>query len=175
MGDERRYVFPRLFTVIICFYFGVFDLSPVCEGQEHGSHYPPSINFAKQECAPYQVIRREKEFEIRSYKESLWISTRAVASESYKNAVRDGFIILFNYINGENRDNVKIDKMAPVLVDILKNSSLKVNLYVAQKFQNVPLPQDKVKPIKLPQIIIYHGNNSVLNGAVKVRLGVMLG
>ncbi|KAL2519760.1 SOUL heme-binding family protein [Abeliophyllum distichum] len=41
----------------------------------------------------------------------------------------------------------------PVLIDILKNSSFKVNLYVAQKFQKIPLPpayDDRVKAIKLP-------------------------
>lgn len=57
-----------------------------------GEGYPPASNCARLECPPYTVAHSEKEFEIRSYKDALWVSAPPVPSKSYKPAADKGFI-----------------------------------------------------------------------------------
>ncbi|KAK0593009.1 hypothetical protein LWI29_029128 [Acer saccharum] len=104
------------------------------------------MNCRKLECAPYEVIESKNEFEIRSYRDAMWVSTSPINSTSYKNATAKGFDILFSYIQGNNNQAGKMNMTAPVLVNILpsksrgpfsfsNSSSFVVHFYIPKKYQ----------------------------------------
>ncbi|XP_010249234.1 PREDICTED: heme-binding protein 2-like [Nelumbo nucifera] len=119
--------------------------------------YEKPVNCRSIECAPYEVIHHQNNLEIRSYRNSVWMSTPPINSSSYKEAVGSGFNTLFAYIQGMNHGGTKIDMTAPVLVDIFPskgpfcNSTFVVHFYVPQKYQKNPPLSDQVHPVKLPK------------------------
>lgn len=127
----------------------------VCEGKG----YEEPLNCKKLECPSYEVIDSQKEYEIRSYKNALWMSTPIINSTSYKDGSNRGFDILFAYIQGNNRQAAKINMTAPVLVDINPSNSkysdtstFGVYFYLPQKYQNNPPPlSDQASPVMLPR------------------------
>jgi len=46
----------------------------------------------KNECPTYNVIEEGKDYEIRSYKSPVWISTSPIRNKSFSGATRTGFI-----------------------------------------------------------------------------------
>ena len=76
--------FGLVFLLVLS--LGVFD---VCEGK--GKGYEEAVNCKRLECAPYEVVHSQKDYEIRSYTTSMWISTPPLNSSSYKDAVGRGF------------------------------------------------------------------------------------
>ncbi|KAI3447191.1 hypothetical protein Pfo_003856 [Paulownia fortunei] len=119
-----------------------------------GEGYKPAPNCARYECPSYSVVHSEKDFEIRSYQDALWLSGPKISSKSYKEAADKGFLILFGYYHGNNLQKVKINMTTPVLVDV-QNSAYTVYFYVPQKYQKgTPLPQptsNLIKQVKLPR------------------------
>ncbi|KAF6160100.1 hypothetical protein GIB67_018880 [Kingdonia uniflora] len=113
-------------------------------------------NCGHLECAPYEVIHSQNEMEIRSYKNSNWMSTSPINSTSYKQASNLGFNALFTYIQGKNHRGVKIEMTAPVLVDIFPstgpfcNSTFIVHFYLPKKFQKDTPGSDYVHKIRSP-------------------------
>ncbi|KAJ9710007.1 hypothetical protein PVL29_001467 [Vitis rotundifolia] len=142
--------FGLVFLLVLS--LGVFD---VCEGK--GKGYEEAVNCKRLECAPYEVVHSQKDYEIRSYTTSMWISTPPLNSSSYKDAVGRGFNILFAYIQGNNNQRAKIDMTAPVLVDIFPstgpscNSSFIMYFYVPTKYQNNPPLSAQAHQVKLPK------------------------
>jgi hypothetical protein len=118
---------------------------------------PP--NFSNGLDTPeYKSILNEGNIEIREYKESFWVTTEDLNSQS-------GFWKLFNYISGENSSQEKINMTTPVLRNIsFKNSSGTMSFYLGKKFQNgiVPKPNgenafiEKI-PFKKVALIVYDG------------------
>ena len=127
---------------------------------------PPS--FANGLDTPeYKNIFNDGNIEIREYKESFWVSTEEVNSQS-------GFWKLFNYIRGENSTEEKISMTSPVVRTIAaktpfsSNDTLgKMSFYLGKKFQNGDAPSpigegtyiEKV-PFKRVGIISYGGYTS---------------
>ncbi|KAL8035988.1 hypothetical protein ABFX02_12G130300 [Erythranthe guttata] len=121
-----------------------------CNGEEG---YTPAPNCARLECPSYSVVHTEKEYEIRSYNNALWVSGPTIPSKSYKTAADEGFLVLFGYYLGNNNQNVKINMTTPVLIDV-QNSAYTVFFYVPKKYQNGSLPTPRstaIKQVKLPK------------------------
>ena len=81
--------FALVFVLVLS--LAVFD---ECEGKGKGKGkgYEEAMNCKKQlECAQYEVVHSQKEYEIRSYTSSVWISTPPINSSTYKDAVGRGF------------------------------------------------------------------------------------
>ncbi|KAL0333716.1 UNVERIFIED_CONTAM: 40S ribosomal protein S3-1 [Sesamum angustifolium] len=122
------------------------------EGADEG--YKPAPTCARLECPPYKVVHSQKEFEIRSYEEGLWLSGPNITAPTYTDGAFKGFRILFAYYKGNNTQHVTINMTAPVLVDI-QNSTYTVYFYVPKKYQTgVTLPTpltDEIKKVNLPK------------------------
>jgi len=94
----------------------------------------------------YEIIKSNKDYEIRKYNNRLAIQTEY----SYENS---GFRYLFNYISGENNmskkvsmtvpvtQSVKIDMTSPV-TQLNKNGKMVMQFYLPSKFtlENAPKP-----------------------------------
>ncbi|KAI4336187.1 hypothetical protein L6164_014743 [Bauhinia variegata] len=106
------------------------------------------------ESPQYTVVHSESDFEIRLYRESVWMTAPA-QDISFKKATRNGFHRLFQYIQGANLNFSRIAMTAPVLTSVvpgagpLHSSAYSVSLYLPVKFQAsppLPLPELKLKP-----------------------------
>lgn len=71
------------------------------------------------EEAPYQLVFKEGQFEIRDYAPQVVVETRVNAS--FKEAGNEAFRKLFAYISGENEASEKIAMTSPVIAEV-KNS-----------------------------------------------------
>ncbi|XP_073037802.1 uncharacterized protein [Primulina eburnea] len=105
--------------------------------------FPPTCN--RIECPSYDVIDTGDAFEIRRYNSSMWISTQRVDDISFVNATRVGFLQLFDYIQGKNDAQQKIEMTAPVITEVKPSdgpfcaSSFAVSFYVPKDNQaNAP-------------------------------------
>uniref|UniRef100_A0A0D6QVY1 Heme-binding protein 2 n=1 Tax=Araucaria cunninghamii TaxID=56994 RepID=A0A0D6QVY1_ARACU len=102
----------------------------------------PSCNSI--ECPVYEVIDQGKEYEIRRYNNTVWMSTSPIQNISFVAATRNGFLRLFEYIQGKNEKHAEIPMTAPVLTDIFPSrgpfceSSFVVSFYVPESFQESP-------------------------------------
>jgi len=76
---------------------------------------------ASVEEAPYQLVRKDNQFEIRDYAPLLVAETRVDASSG--SAGNTAFRTLFNYISGENQGAEKIAMTAPVIAETDSGSS----------------------------------------------------
>ncbi|PIN18147.1 hypothetical protein CDL12_09183 [Handroanthus impetiginosus] len=143
-------MFPKRKYIISWMALFMFLCSFVLECNSQG--YNPAPTCILLECASYTVIHTENEFEIRSYKDALWISGPKISATSYKEGASKGFLILYDYFKGNNEQHVKINLTAPVLIDV-QNTYYTVHFYLPQKYQNgLPQPtRDTVKPVELPQ------------------------
>merc|ERR1711976_259093 len=67
---------------------------------------------------PVHEVKKEGDgFELRSYGETKWVSTK-VQGRSHKDTTTKGFWKLFNYIQGKNERNDKIEMTAPVAIRV---------------------------------------------------------
>ncbi|KAK6145940.1 hypothetical protein DH2020_019809 [Rehmannia glutinosa] len=140
----------RALCVLIFLYFVALK----CKGEG----YKPLPNCTYVECPQYSVIHSEKEFEIRSYKDAVWVSSPNISESSYLGGF-GGAKFLEAYFGGKNVEHVKIEKTLPAFLDVfpapiyVQNTTYIVNYYVPKKYQNnVPTPlSPQVKPVKLPK------------------------
>ncbi|KAG6577056.1 Heme-binding protein 2, partial [Cucurbita argyrosperma subsp. sororia] len=108
------------------------------------SELPPSCK--RIECPSYDVIDSGKGFEIRRYDSPVWASTAPIPDISLHEATRTGFLKLFDYIQGKNKYNEKIEMTAPVLTEVSPSdgpfceSSFVVSFYVPKVNQADPPP-----------------------------------
>ncbi|XP_011078066.1 heme-binding protein 2-like [Sesamum indicum] len=142
---------PR--TVAVCVFVFVCLFVSECKGVDEG--YKPAPTCARLECPPYKLVHTQKEFEIRSYDEGLWLSSPEITALTYKEGASKGFRILFSYYKGNNTERVTINMTAPVLIDIGQHSTFTVYFYVPKKYQTgTPLPTpltDQIKKVTLPK------------------------
>ncbi|KAI3765854.1 hypothetical protein L2E82_15900 [Cichorium intybus] len=102
------------------------------------------------ESPQYTVLHSESEFEIRLYRDSVWMSA-PVKEISFRKATRDGFHRLFQYIEGANLNNSRVPMTVPVLTSLvpgagpLDSSAYVVYFYLPEKFQATP-------PLPLPEL-----------------------
>uniref|UniRef100_M8BC08 Heme-binding protein 2 n=1 Tax=Aegilops tauschii TaxID=37682 RepID=M8BC08_AEGTA len=104
-----------------------------------GAAVPPSCE--RIECPAYDVVDSANGFEIRRYKDAMWVSTAPIEDISLVDATRSGFLQLFKYIQGKNAYNETIEMTAPVLTRVAPSdgpfcvSSFVVSFYVPAKNQ----------------------------------------
>nr|GME06341.1 heme-binding protein 2 [Ipomoea batatas] len=110
--------------------------------------FPPSCK--RIECPTYDLIEAGKDYEIRRYNSSMWMSTAPIDDISLVQATKTGFLRLFDYISGENYYNEKIEMTAPVLTEVKPSdgpfcaSSFVVSFYVPKANQPNPPPSQSL-------------------------------
>ncbi|KAK6935072.1 SOUL hem-binding protein [Dillenia turbinata] len=106
--------------------------------------FPPTCT--RIECPSYDVIFNGKAYEIRRYNYTVWMSTSTIDDISFVSATRTGFLKLFDYIQGKNKDEKKIEMTAPVITQVIPSdgpfckSSFVVSFYVPKFYQPNPPP-----------------------------------
>ena len=100
------------------------------------------------ETYPYVVNKKYDQFEIRSYKATLFTSVK-LSTKKYKEASSKGFSILAGYIFGNNNRNEKIAMTSPVSMS-LKDSTTMMFM-VPKKYKKETLPQPNQSQIEIRQ------------------------
>jgi len=113
------------------------------------------------EVANYEVVKENKEYEIRKYSDRLVIETNSIEG--------NGFRKLFNYISGNNEESQEIKMTVPVTQEI-KNGSMTMQFYLPLKFNKDNAPKPSNSDIKILNIeggyyavIKYSGRSSDKN------------
>jgi len=119
-----------------------------------------SQTMANEE-ANYEVVKENKEYEIRKYSDRLVIETNSIEG--------NGFRKLFNYISGNNEESQEIKMTVPVTQEI-KNGSMTMQFYLPLKFNKDNAPKPSNSDIKILNIeggyyavIKYSGRSSDKN------------
>ncbi|XP_003383651.1 PREDICTED: heme-binding protein 1-like [Amphimedon queenslandica] len=114
------------------------------------------------DCPKYTVTRKIDDYEERQYEPSKWVGT-TITSDSYSQATEEGFKKLFDYIEGANKDGIKIPMASPVAVKIVPlpqgQSNYTVLFFVPFAYQsNTSIPTDPTLSIaSLPALTAYVG------------------
>ena len=113
------------------------------------------------EEANYEVVKENKEYEIRKYSDRLVIETNSIEG--------NGFRRLFNYISGNNEKNQEIKMTVPVTQEN-KNGNMTMQFYLPLKFNKDNAPRPSNSDIKILTIeggyyavIEYSGRSSDKN------------
>ena len=113
------------------------------------------------EEANYEVVKENKEYEIRKYSDRLAIETNSIEG--------NGFRKLFNYISGNNEQNQEIKMTVPVTQEI-KNGNMTMQFYLPSKFNKDNAPKPSSSQIEILNIeggyfavIKYSGRSSDKN------------
>ena len=113
------------------------------------------------EEANYEVVKENKEYEIRKYSDRLVIETNSIEG--------NGFRKLFNYISGNNEKNQEIKMTVPVTQEI-KSGNMTMQFYLPLKFNKDNAPKPSNSDIKILTIeggyyavIEYSGRSSDKN------------
>ena len=120
-----------------------------------------SFQAMAYEEANYEVVKENKEYEIRKYSDRLVIETNSIEG--------NGFRKLFNYISGNNEKNQEIKMTVPVTQEI-KNENMTMQFYLPLKFDKDNVPKPSSSDIKILTIeggyyavIEYSGRSSDKN------------
>ncbi len=106
------------------------------------------LAMAQIETQKYQVIKTEKDFEIRFYP-SATLATISMDAKSYKELSSPGFRKLAGYIFGGNESNSSIAMTSPVRMDINDSkSSMSFVMPSAYSKDNLPKPNDATVSIQ---------------------------
>ena len=139
-----------------------------------------NISMALEE-PKYQIIKSNKNYEIRKYKD------RLAAEVEYSNE-DSGFRNLFNYISGENTSlekismtvpvtqSVKIDMTAPV-TQTTKDDKMLMQFFLPSKFTLDTAPKPTNKKVELAVVkklpVVFSGKIStikiIINGNIRFR------
>jgi hypothetical protein len=96
----------------------------------------------KTEHQPYEVVRKEKEFEIRFYPATTMATVMTMAS-TYKEVASPGFRKLAGYIFGGNQQGMSIAMTAPVHMDMSDTgSTMSFVMPRGMTPENLPKPND---------------------------------
>ena len=113
------------------------------------------------EEANYEVVKENKNYEIRKYSDRLVIETNSIQG--------NGFRKLFNYISGNNEQKEEIKMTVPVTQEI-KNGNMTMQFYLPSKFNkdNTPKPSNSEIEILMIEggyyaVIKYSGRSSDKN------------
>ena len=88
----------------------------------------------------YEVVKKNREYEIRKYSDRLVIETNSVEG--------NGFRKLFNYISGNNEESQEIKMTVPVTQEI-KNGNMTMQFYLPLKFNKDNAPKPSNSDIKI--------------------------
>ena len=92
------------------------------------------------EEANYEVVKENKNYEIRKYSDRLVIETNSMQG--------NGFRKLFNYISGNNEQKEEIKMTVPVTQEI-KNGNMTMQFYLPSKFNKDNAPKPSNSDIKI--------------------------
>ena len=113
------------------------------------------------EEAKYEIVKENKNYEIRKYSDRLVIETNSIQG--------NGFRKLFNYISGNNEQKKEIKMTVPVTQEI-KNGNMKMQFYLPSKFNKDNAPKPSSSEIEILNIeggyfavIKYSGRSSDKN------------
>ena len=113
------------------------------------------------EEANYEVVKENKNYEIRKYSDRLVIETNSIQG--------NGFRKLFNYISGNNEQKEEIKMTVPVTQEV-KNGNMTMQFYLPSRFNkdNAPKPvNSEVKILTIEggyyAVIKYSGRSSDKN------------
>ena len=115
------------------------------------------------EIAPYKVLKKDLQFELRHYKELILVSTPMQGMQDQSKSFKK----LFGYISGENQQTKKIPMTAPVFLGQVDQSidSMSFVLPADYQFASTPIPEDP--SIKLERISDYTVAVVTFNGRLK--------
>merc|ERR1719229_1558725 len=99
-----------------CSFFDIFS-QYFAQPKTYGHAWPPKFCHDLK-CPQYTVINSTKEYELREYAPSQWVTTN-VKGMDYNEAIRPMFMRLFRYISGENDKKQKVPMTAPVIDRIM--------------------------------------------------------
>lgn len=98
--------------------------------------------MAKTETQSYEIIKKEKDFEIRLYP-SATMATISMHAKSYKELSSSGFRKLAGFIFGGNKEKTNIAMTTPVHMDInTEKSSMSFVMPSNYNKDNLPQPND---------------------------------
>ena len=100
------------------------------------------------ETYPYVIIKKHKQFEIRSYESTLFTSVK-LSTKGYKNSSSKGFSILAGYIFGNNERNEKIAMTSPVSMSL--EDTMTMMFMVPKKFNKDMLPKPNQSGIEFKE------------------------
>ena len=113
------------------------------------------------EEANYEIVKENKEYEIRKYTDRLVIETNSTRG--------NGFRKLFNYISGNNEEKKEIKMTVPVTQEV-KNGNTTMQFYLPSNFNEDNAPKPSNSEIKILTIeggyyavIKYSGRSSDQN------------
>ena len=119
-------------------------------------------NGMAYEEANYEVVKKNKVYEIRKYSDRLAIETDMSNQGS-------SFRKLFNYISGNNEDNEEIKMTTPV-TQVEKKGNMTMQFYLPSRFNKENIPSPSNPDVKILNIkggyyaaIIYSGRTSDKN------------
>ena len=104
---------------------------------------PYSVIMANEE-AKYEVIEKNKIYEIRKYSDRLAVETSRAGIDS-------NFRKLFNYISGRNDTQEKIAMTTPV-TQVEKNGSITMQFYLPSKFNSGNVPNPSREDVRIVNI-----------------------
>ncbi|KAL0345048.1 UNVERIFIED_CONTAM: hypothetical protein Sradi_4336100 [Sesamum radiatum] len=79
----------RTAAAVVCVFVFVCLFVAECKAADEG--YKSAPTCARLECPPYKLVQTQKEFEIRSYDEGLWLSSPNITAPDYKEGASKGF------------------------------------------------------------------------------------
>ena len=108
---------------------------------------------------PFELLKKDGNIEIREYKRI--VSAEVTLSGSRRDTANGAFRILFDYIQGKNRTNSKIQMTTPVSQTKSEKSRWRISFFMPSSIniKNMPSPTDKRiemkerSPIKVGSII----------------------
>ncbi|XP_010274774.1 PREDICTED: heme-binding protein 2-like [Nelumbo nucifera] len=125
--------------------FGLLSsIGPWSENHDSVGIFPPTCS--RIECPSFDVVHVGNGFEVRRYNSTVWMSTSPIQDISLVDATRTGFLQLFDYIQGKNDYDEKIEMTAPVITQVSPSdgpfceSSFVVSFYVPRVNQADPPP-----------------------------------
>ena len=117
----------------------------------------------------YKILKKEGQFEIRSY-EDILMSTVRVTGSQYQ-ALRKGFRPLVKYISGKERDGEKISMTAPVIQSTSdRKESFTVSFSMPSKYQVDNLPESKNSEIFFEKVGSYRAAVVRFSGRANEKL-----
>ncbi|KAI5107980.1 heme-binding protein soul2 precursor [Silurus meridionalis] len=126
-------------------------------------------------CPAYTVVNTYESFEERLYEASQWITTDISSTKG--SDVQEGFWKLYDFMQGENKEGMKITMTRPVLVSVLEgvengDSQVSVSFFISADIV-LPEPNDEtIKYKNLPSATVYvrvfDGFASEVNGLENV-------